>query len=271
MDTKEKFVITVHKMNTKGIFSISLIAAIILATSCGKSHKEIPVTDIEFNPNKMEIFIGQSLPVTVTTVPENATNTGELQINSNKPDIATFENGKVTGVKAGSANLVATCGAVRKTAAVKVYWTMTKTGTSYPIKLATGYKIYDSPGVVNYYDVDFSDGTEHFRMTVLDKDLGKKLDVSKPNPSLDEYDSCFLCSVRNNNDNDITIYLSRDNAPVIRNEMWETLPITATGYYSLQLVTGKGYVADIDVSLSNGQIWKMHYEGPITTKNEGNY
>ena len=262
-------------MNTrttlKQIFSLSLTAVIILATSCSKSHKEIPVTGIQFNPNKMEIFIGQSLPVNVTTEPVDATNTGDLQINSNKPDIATYENGKVTGVSAGSADLVATCGAVRNTAKIKVYWTMTKGGTSYPIKQATGYKIYDSPGVVNYYDVDFSDGTEHFRMTVLDKDLGKKIDVSKPLPSLDEYDSVFLCSVRNNNDNDITIYLSRDSNPVIRNEMWETLPITATGYYSLQFVTGKGYVADIDVSLSNGQKWKMHYEGPITTKNEGNY
>ena len=262
-------------MNTKrilnGISSLTITAAIVLATSCSKSHKEIPVTGIEFNPNKMEIFIGQELPVTVTTVPENATNTGDLQVNSSKPDIATFENGKVKGVKAGSSSLVATCGAVRSTANVKVYWTMTKSSTSYPIKLATGYKIYDSPGVVNYYDVDFSDGTEHFRMTLLEKDLGKKIDVSKPNPSLEEYDSCFLCSVRNNNENDITIYLSREGSPVIRNEMWETLPITATGYYSLEIVNGKGYVANIDVSLSNGQKWKLYYEGPITTKNEGNY
>ena len=260
-----------RKLTIKSILTLSLAAAISLASSCSKSEKNIPVTGIEFNPNKMEIFIGQVLPVKVTTVPENATNTGDLQVNSSKPDIATFENGKVTGVKAGSANLVATCGAVRNTATVGVYWTMTKTLTSYPIKQATGYKIYDSPGVVNYYDVDFSDGTEHFRMTVLAKDLGKKIDVSKPNPSLDEYDSCFLCSVRNNNENDITIYLSRDGNPVIRNEMWETLPITATGYYSLELTTGIGYKATIDVTLSNGNIWKLYYEGPITTKNEGNY
>ena len=262
-------------MNTKrllnSISSLTITAAIAIATSCSKSHKEIPVTGIEINPSKMEIFIGQELPVTVTTTPADATNTGDLQVNSSKPDIATYENGKVKGVSAGSANLVATCGAVRNSASVKVYWTMTKGSVSYPIKLATGYKIYDSPGVVNYYDVDFSDGTEHFRMTVLDKDLGKKIDVSKPLPSLDEYDSVFLCSVRNNNDNDITIYLSRDGNPVIRNEMWETLPISATGYYSLELVTGKGYVANIDVSLSNGQKWKLYYEGPITTKNEGNY
>ncbi|MBR4801820.1 MAG: Ig-like domain-containing protein [Bacteroidales bacterium] len=246
------------------------ISALILS-SCGKSHKEIPVTGIEFNPNKMEIFIGQTLPVKVTTSPENATNTGELQVNSSRPDIATFEDGKLNGVKAGSTTLVATCGAVRSTANVKVYWTMTKGSTSYPIKQATGYKIYDSPGVINYYDVDFTDGTEHFRMTVLDKDLGKKIDVSKPNPSLDEYDSVFLCSVRNNNENDITIYISRDGNPVIRNEMWETLPITATGYYSLELVTGKGYVANIDVTLSNGQMWKLYYEGTLSLKNEGNH
>ena len=246
------------------------ISALILS-SCGKSHKEIPVTDIEILPNTMEIFIGQKLPVVIKTVPENATNTSELTVNSTKPDIAAYEDGNVIGVKAGSSTLKAICGTAMKTANVKVYWTMTKGSTSFPVKKATGYKIYDSPGVINYYDVDFTDGTEHFRMTVLDKDLGKKIDVSKPNPSLEEYDSVFLCSVRNNNENDITIYISRDGDPVIRNEMWETLPITATGYYSLELVTGKGYVANIDVTLSNGQKWKLYYEGPLSLKNEGNY
>lgn len=260
-------------MNTrffKGISTLSIATVIALASSCSKSHKEVPVTGIEFNPNSMEIFVGQELPVTITTVPAKATNTGELQVNSSKPDIATFANGKVTGVKAGSTSLVATCGTVKSTASVRVYWTMTKGNTSYPIKKATGYKIYDSPGVINYYDVDFSDGTEHFRMTVLAKDLGKKIDVSKPLPSLDEFDTSFLCSVRNNNENDITIYLSRDNNPVIRNEMWDVLSITATGYYSLELV-GNSYKANIDVSLSNGQKWKMYYEGAIITQNEGDY
>ena len=256
-------------MNTNR--TILLIASIFLATACSKSKKEVPVTDIEFSPNKMEIFIGQNLPVTVNTIPADATNTGDLQVNSSKPDVATFENGKVTGVSAGSASLVATCGAVRSTASVRVFWSMTKGNVSYPVKQAKGYKVYDSPGVIRYYDVDFSDGTEHFRMMLMAKDLGKKIDVSKPLPSLDEYDTCFLESVRNNNENDITIFLSRDENPVIRDEMWDVLPISATGYFSFELVTGKGCVADIDVNLSNGQKWKMHYEGPVTLESAGDY
>lgn len=250
---------------------LALSAIIALAASCSKSEKTVPVTGIEFKPDKMEIFVGQSLPVTVTAVPQNATNTGDLQVNSSKPDIATFENGKVTGVKAGTANLVATCGAVRNTASVKVFWTMTKGSLSYPIKKASGFKIYDSPGVVRYYEVDFTDGTEHFRMMLNHSDLGKKIDVSKPLSSLDEFDTCFLCSVRNNNDNDITIYLSRDENPVIRNEMWDVLPITATGFFSFDIVSGKGCVASIDVSLSNGQKWKLYYEGAVSFENAGDY
>jgi hypothetical protein len=252
------------------LLSLAASAMVILA-SCGKSSKPIPVTGIEILPNSMEMFIGQSLPVVITTTPENATNTGNLQVNVNKPDIATYENGKVTGAAAGSAKLIAVCDAVRTEANIKVYWTMTKGSLSYPIKKASGYKVYDSPGVVNYYEVDFTDGTEHFIMMLMDRDLGKKIDVSKPLSSLDEFDTCFLCSVRNNNDNDITIYLSRDYDPVIRNEMWDVLPITATGYFSLEMVSGKGYVANIDVSLSNGQKWKLYYEGIISFENAGDY
>ena len=258
---------------TRRIFNLLSLAAsaMVILASCGKSSKPIPVTGIDIAPGTMELFKGQSLPVTVTTTPANATNAGNLQVNVNKPDVATYENGKVNALAAGSAKLIAVCDAVRTEANIKVYWPMSKGSLSYPIKKASGYKVYDSPGVVSYYEVDFSDGTEHFIMMLMHRDLGKKIDVSKPLSSLDEFDTCFLCSVRNNNDNDITIYLSRDNNPVIRNEMWDELPITATGYFSLEMVSGKGYVANIDVSLSNGQKWKLYYEGIISFENAGDY
>ena len=114
--------------NTRRILNLLSLAASAMAilASCGKSSKPIPVTGIEILPNSMEMFIGQSLPVVITTTPENATNTGNLQVNVNKPDIATYENGKVTGAAAGSAKLVAVCDAVKREANIKVYWTMTK-------------------------------------------------------------------------------------------------------------------------------------------------
>ncbi|MBP5517473.1 MAG: Ig-like domain-containing protein [Bacteroidales bacterium] len=263
-------------MNTsaKTRFSVSVLALsaiILVASACSKKEKTVPVTGIEILPSSMEMFIGQSLPVQVKTLPDNATTAGNLQVDVNKPNIATYENGKVNALSAGSAKLIATCDAVKTEANIKVYWTMSKGSLSYPIKKASGWKVYDSPGVISYYEADFTDGTEHFIMMLMHRDLGKKIDVSKPLASLDKFDTCFLCSVRNNNDNDITIYLSRDENPVIRNEMWDVLPITATGYFSLEMVTGKGYVANIDVSLSNGQKWKLYYEGPITFENAGDY
>jgi hypothetical protein len=249
---------------------LALSAIIALAASCSKSEKTVPVTGIEFKPDKMEIFVGQSLPVTITAVPQNATNTGDLQVSSSKPDIATFENGKVTGVKAGTANLVATCGAVRNTASVKVFWTMSRNGTSYPIKQASGYKYYMGSPEVDSYDVDFSDGSEHFRIWIPAKLLGKTIDISKPLPALTEdWDSCFLNYRSNDYQNDCTIFMQADSNPIIRNSDWDILPLTPSGTFSLNLIPSKGYVADIDIRLSNGHTWKLHYEGPIATEDQG--
>ena len=260
-------------MNTKAMKRICylfLAAAITIASSCSKSHKEIPVTGIEFKPDKMEIFIGQSLPVTVTTVPENATNTGELQVNTSKPDVATFENGKVTGVSAGSTTLTAICGAVKQTATIKVYWTMSRNGTSRPIKQTSGFKYFMGSPQVDSYDVDFSDGSEHFRIWIPAKLLGKTIDISKPLPALTEdWDSCFLDYRSNDYQNDCTIFMQADSNPIIRNSDWDILPLTPSGTFSLNLIPSKGYVADIDIRLSNGHTWKLHYEGPIATEERG--
>lgn len=255
-------------MNTRiSIFSAAFIAA-LLVTGCGKSKKEIPVTGIDIKPNSMELFIGQSLPVTVTTIPADATNTANLQVNVNKPDIAVYENGKVNALAAGSAKLIAVCDAVKSEANIKVYWTLTKNNVSYPIKKATGYRNYMGEPEVQYYDLDFTDGTEHIRIMIWAKHFGQKIDVSKPLPGLDEYDTCFINVVRNNNENDITIFLSGTEPPVIRNEMFDVLPVTPSGYFCVKQVTGKGYVVDVDVSLSNGGRWEMHYEGPIILQDE---
>lgn len=249
-------------------FTAALMVALAL-TSCSKSEKNIPVEQIEIRPNSIEMFKDQSISVNITTLPENATNAGELQVNSGNPDIATFENGKVTGVKAGSTSLVATCGAVKQTASVKVYWTMTKGSTSYPIKQATGYKYFMGSPEVDSYDVTFSDGTEKIRMWIPAKLLGKSINIANPLPELtEEWDTCFLNAFKNNNEDDISIWMQVDSGPIVRDNIFNTLSITPSGTFSLNL-TSAGYIADVNVSLSNGQKWQLHYEGPIVTKDDG--
>ena len=265
-------------MNTKTPSTIAartIVAVVFILSSaifsgCSKTHKSILVEQIEITPNSLETIVGQSLDVSISTLPANATNAGELTVSATKPEIATYENGKVTGVSAGSTTLTAICGAVRNTANIKVYWYLTKNNTSYPIKDASGYKYFMGSPEVDAYDVTFSDGTERLRIWIPAKVLGKTIDVSKPLPELDEdHFTCFLDSHRNENEDEISLWMNETSAPIFRNNEWDILPITATGTFCLNFIPSVGYVADVDVHLSNGQKWFLHYEGPIATKDEG--
>ena len=250
-------------------FTAAMMAALAL-TSCSKSEKNIPVEQIEIRPNSIEMFKDQSISVNITTLPENATNASDLQVTTGTPAVASYENGKVTGVSAGSTTLTAICGAVKQTATIKVYWTMSRNGTSRPIKQTSGFKYFMGSSQVDSYDVDFSDGSEHFRIWIPAKLLGKTIDISKPLPSLTEdWDSCFLNYRSNDYQNDCTIFMQADSNPIIRNSDWDILPLNPSGTFSLNLIPSKGYVADIDIRLSNGHTWKLHYEGPIATEDQG--
>ena len=251
------------------VISAAAVAAALMLSSCSKSEKNIPVSQIEM-PDKIELFTDQTMAVSISTLPANATNAGELQVTTSNPDIATFENGKITGIKAGSTTLTAICGAVRETAKIKVLWPMTLNGRTYPVKSASGYKYFMGSPEVDSYDVEFTDGSNRLRIWIPAKLLGKTIDISKPLPALtQDWDVCFVSAVFNSNEKSYGIWLQKDSDPIIRDNMWETLSIYPSGTFSLNLLPKIGYVAEVNIRLTDGQNWQLHYEGPIQTEEQG--
>ncbi|MBO4691521.1 MAG: Ig-like domain-containing protein [Bacteroidales bacterium] len=253
----------------KILFS-TLMTALMFAVlcGCGKSKKVIPVNQIDIQPNPIDLCVGQSVSVTVKTAPEDATNVGEMTVNISKPEIATLADGKVTGVSVGNANLTAICGTVRKDVKVNVYHTMKKNGVAYPVTKASGYKMYMGTSTVDYYDIDFTDGTEHIRIMLSAEMLGKTIDVSKPVTDLPDGGTCNITVCRNQNENFYSLWMGKYGDPYIVDNLWNFITATPTGTFSLS--TGpKGFKAVVNVSLSNGQKWELEYEGIVVLKDEG--
>ena len=119
---------------TAGQFTFTATAT----NSAGSDSKEyeltinapqnIPVNGVTLNPTLLSLFTGGSETLTATVEPSNATNKN-VTWSSDKPEVATVENGKVTAKAAGTATITVTTEGGEKTATC----TVTVTDKTYKI------------------------------------------------------------------------------------------------------------------------------------------
>lgn len=83
--------------------------------------KAVPVTGVALDKTELALFTGESETLTATVEPGNATNQN-VTWSSDKPEVATVEDGKVTAVAAGEATITVTTadGGKKATCQVKV-------------------------------------------------------------------------------------------------------------------------------------------------------
>lgn len=81
--------------------------------------QNIPVNGVTLNPTLLSLFTGGSETLTATVEPSNATNKN-VTWSSDKPEVATVENGKVTAKAAGTATITVTTEDGEKTATCTV-------------------------------------------------------------------------------------------------------------------------------------------------------
>ena len=119
---------------TAGQFTFTATAT----NSAGSDSKEyeltinapqnIPVNGVTLNPTLLSLFTGGSETLTATVEPSNATNKN-VTWSSDKPEVATVENGKVTAKAAGTATITVTTEDGGKTATCAV----TVTAATVPV------------------------------------------------------------------------------------------------------------------------------------------
>ena len=93
--------------NCKSIWMIAAFAVMLSVTGCGgDDDKNVPVTSIVLNPTSLELDPNGIGSITITVLPENATN-GRYECTSEDESIATVNaGGTITAISSGTTRIV---------------------------------------------------------------------------------------------------------------------------------------------------------------------
>lgn len=244
-----------HAWKCLAILGLTILAA----TAC---QKDIPVNWIEIEPAKATMFVGESRPLTITCLPEDATNLDELEVYSTNEYILTWENGMVTARDEGRAAISATCGDVVAQSVIRVYKDkFIKGNSTYGIDYATGYQYLMGTGTVQELDIVLvhkaEDGsTQNFKVWVTSEQLGHDLDYTKP------VEGSFVGVYANNNEDGYFVYSSAEGTPFIVEADWTFTDLTVRrGILRVDHISGLRYKIHADFELSNGYAFSTDWEG----------
>lgn len=99
-------------------YFLALIGVLFVIVSCEKKEQEVPVTSVSITQATAEIIIGETIQLSASVQPSNATKKTVTWSSSNSEIATVDETGKVTAIKAGEATITAK--AEEKTATCKV-------------------------------------------------------------------------------------------------------------------------------------------------------
>ena len=98
---------------------VSNSAGSVTSNAATLTVNSVPVTGVTLDETELALYTGGSATLSATVTPENATNKS-LTWSSDKPEVATVENGKVTAKAAGTATITVTTEDGKKTATCAV-------------------------------------------------------------------------------------------------------------------------------------------------------
>ena len=92
----------------------------LLASACGKQNRETEVTSVSVNPTSKTLIVGETVLLSATVSPSNATSKS-IVWKSSAPAVASVNNaGLVTALQSGTASILASCGGQSATCSVTV-------------------------------------------------------------------------------------------------------------------------------------------------------
>ena len=237
-------------------------AAVLLAAAC---QNDVPVDWIEIKPAHATIFVGESIPLAIACLPEDATNTDELQVYSTNESIVSWADGVATGRDAGKAAVTASCGNAMAQCIIKVYRDKIKKGNAaYGIDYATGYQYLMGESTVQELEIVLvhteDDGsTQNFKVWLKSEQLGKDLDYTKP------LDGSFVGVYANNNEDGYLVYSSESGTPYIVLADWSYTDATLKrGLLRVDALQGHRYKVHADFELSNSYAFSTDWEGIVS-------
>ena len=238
-----------------------LAPALLLTAAC---HKDILINDIFVEPSSKTLFVGESFDLHIQYLPEDATNTDDIQVYSTNESIVTYANGKVTAKDGGTAAITASCGNVFDQCRVKVYkYSLYKDGKNYGIDFVKAYGSKMGEATLQAVDVymthNASDGSsQNFQFWMRTSQFGQDIDFTKD--SGDALVSVFM----NNNEDGYTVFMGEDGNPSIRLADWSDTDATLTrGILHVEQVHSTQFKIHADFELSNGYRFGTDWEGTV--------
>lgn len=248
----------------KRIILLILVPALLATTAC---QREIPISDIFVDPTSKTLFVGESFELHIQYIPEDATNTDEIEVYSTNDNIATYSNGTVTAKNAGTAAITASCGNSLDQCRIKVYqYALKKGGKSYGIDYADGYASTMGESSIQAVEIflihnDPNGITQNLEFWMRASQFGKDVDFTK-DPG-DAFVSVFM----NNNEDGYTVYMGDDGEPRIKTADWSDTDATLKhGILHVDQGTSNQYKIHVDFELSNGYSFGTDWEGYVNMK-----
>lgn len=208
----------VHKENPDMADIESKITALEQAIEDMKSYEK--VENVTLNKNQLSLSVGSSEVLVATVTPETATNT-KVQWSSNSEDVTVDKNGKVVGVKKGSAVITAQSvdnPDVKATCTV----TVTRDDTKLEAAIAEAEKIMSEEDYANKY----TDASKKTLTDALDVAEGARNDLTATqgevneatnnlNDAIANMEAKFAVTVKNGDVTDKKYYESGEEVTVV--------------------------------------------------------
>ena len=99
---------------------LALLSLGLLILSCGPTEKEVAVSSVSLNKSSAELTVGETLRLSATVSPADATDKSVTWSSSNSSVATVSPTGEVTAVAVGSANITASAGGKSASCAVTV-------------------------------------------------------------------------------------------------------------------------------------------------------
>lgn len=192
---------------------------------------QIPVQGIALDKTSLSLAAGDSATLTATLNPSNATES--ITWTSSNPSVATVNNGTVTGVKEGSAEITATAGG--KSAVCKV--------TVTPAKKATGIKL---------------SGDKNLKIAA-----GKKVTLTATVQPEDAANKDVTWKISNNKYAKMTGNGNKRTITVNKNGTGKKITVTAT------TADGSNKKASVTITIMKGSVKKISFKPKSRTVKAG--
>lgn len=248
----------------KRFFSSLLVPVLLFTTAC---HREIPISDIFVDPTSKTLFVGESFELHIQYIPEDATNTDEIEVYSTNDNIAAYSNGTVTAKSAGTAAITASCGYTFDQCRIKVYqYALQKGGKSYGIDYANGYASTMGESSIQAVEIflihnDPDGSTQNLEFWMRTHQFGQDIDFTK------DPGEAFVSVFMNNNEDGYTVYMGDDGEPRIKTADWSPTDATLKrGILRVDPGQSNQYKIHVDFELSNGYSFGTDWEGYVNMK-----